>query len=197
MSRIGRKPIAVPDDVKMNVRGQSVSVTGPKGELTWTYSDPITVQVDGSSVVVQRADDSKKSRQLHGLTRALIANMIKGVREGYEKRLLIYGTGYSCNLKGGNLELNVGFMGRSVNKGPQFVIPVPDGVEAVVETPMARGESEPAKLLIRGIDKQKVGQFAAEIRALRKPEPYKGKGVRYENEQVRRKQGKSLVGAGG
>ncbi len=197
MSRIGRKPVAVPGDVKMDVRGQSVSVTGPKGELTLTCSDGITVEVDGSAIVVQRADDSKKCRQLHGLTRALIANMIKGVREGYEKRLLIYGTGYSCNLKGRNLELNVGFMGRSVNKGPQFVIAVPEGVEAIVETPMARGESEPAKLLIRGIDKQKVGQFAAEIRALRKPEPYKGKGVRYEDEYVRRKQGKSLVGAGG
>ncbi len=197
MSRIGRKPIVVPGDVKINVQGQFVSVTGPKGELTWTCADGITVQADQSSVVVERGDDRKQSRQLHGLTRALIANMIKGVRDGYEKRLLIFGTGYSCNLKGRNLELNVGFMGRSVNKGPQFVIAVPEGVEAVVETPMARGESEPAKLLIRGIDKQKVGQFAAEIRALRKPEPYKGKGVRYEDEYVRRKQGKSLVGAGG
>ncbi len=197
MSRIGRKPIAVPADVKMNVQGQSVSVSGPKGELTMTCADGITVKADQSFVAVERGDDRKHSRQLHGLTRALIANMIKGVRDGYEKRLLIFGTGYSCNLKGRNLELNVGFMGRSVNKGPQFVIPVPEGVEAVVETPMARGESEPAKLLIRGIDKQKVGQFAAEIRALRKPEPYKGKGVRYENEYVRRKQGKSLVGAGG
>lgn len=197
MSRIGRKPIAVPDGVNVDVRGQSVCVTGPKGELTWAFFDGISVAADQGSVVVQRADDSKQIRQLHGLTRALIANMIKGVLEGYEKRLLIYGTGYSCNLKGRNLELNVGFMGRSVNKGPQFVVPVPDGIEAVVETPMARGEAEPAKLVIRGIDKQKVGQFAAEIRALRKPEPYKGKGVRYEDEHVRRKQGKALVGAGG
>ena len=197
MSRIGNKPIDLPDGVKIEVQADQVHVSGSKGELRWVLPAGVSVSAQDGRIVVQRTDDSKRSRELHGMTRALIANMVFGVEQGYEKRLLIYGTGYSCNVTGKNLELSVGFMGRSVNKGPQFVIPVPDGIEVVVETAAARGESDPAKLLIKGIDKQKVGQFAAVVRALRKPEPYKGKGVRYADEYVRRKQGKALVGAGG
>lgn len=197
MSRIGKKVIEVPSGVTVKIQGTTVALRGPKGELSWTFSDALTASSQGNRVQIERVKDDKRSRELHGLTRALIANMAKGVHEGYRKRLLIYGTGYSCGLKGRNLELNLGFMGLSVNKGPQFVLQIPDGIDVVIETPAARGESNPAKLLIEGIDKQKVGQFAAEIRALRKPEPYNGKGVRYEDEQVRRKQGKAMVGAGG
>ncbi len=197
MSRIGKKPIDLPGGVKVDIKDNTISVSGPKGQLSWDFPDLMKVWAQDGRIKVERSDDSKKSRELHGLTRALIANMAKGVDQGYERRLLIYGTGFSCNLKGRNLELNLGYTGRSVNKGPQFVIAVPEGIEVVVETAAARGETQPAKLLIKGIDKQKVGQFAAEIRALRKPEPYKGKGVRYEGEHVRRKQGKALVGAGG
>ncbi len=197
MSRIGKKPVMLPSGVSVDIKGRTVALRGPKGELSREFSDALTVSSEGGKIQVERIKDNKRSRELHGLTRALIANMAKGVHEGYRKRLLIFGTGYSCGLKGRNLELNLGFMGLSVNKGPQFVLPVPDGIEVVIETPAARGESNPAKMLIEGVDKQKVGQFAAEIRALRKPEPYNGKGVRYEDEQVRRKQGKAMVGAGG
>lgn len=197
MSRIGKKPVELPSGVTVDIKGTTVALRGPKGELSWTFPDALTVSSKDSKILIDRVKDDKRSRELHGLTRALIANMAKGVREGYRKRLLIFGTGYSCGLKGRKLELNLGFMGLSRNKGPQFVLPVPDGIDVVIETPAARGDSNPAKLLIEGVDKQKVGQFAAEIRALRKPEPYNGKGVRYEDEQVRRKQGKAMVGAGG
>lgn len=186
-----------PSGVTVEVAGRKVSVSGPKGQLQWEHPVCTAVATQGVRVTVTRKDDSRRSRECHGLTRALIANMVRGVHTGYEKRLLIYGTGYGCSLKGKNLELNVGFMGRSIQKGPQFSIPIPAGIEVVVETPAARGESEPAKLLIKGADRQKVGQFAAEIRALRKPEPYKGKGVRYEGEYVRRKQGKALTSSAG
>ena len=197
MSRIGKKLIEVPNGVRVEIQGTTVALRGPKGELRWAFSDTLTVSSQDGKIHVERAKDDKRSRELHGLTRALIANMAKGVHEGYRKRLLIYGTGYSCGLKGRKLELNLGFMGLSVNKAPQIALQVPDGIDVVIETAAARGESNPAKLLIEGVDKQKVGQFAAEIRALRKPEPYNGKGVRYEDEQVRRKQGKAMVGAGG
>jgi large subunit ribosomal protein L6 len=145
---------------------------------------------------VGRRDDSKQSRANHGLTRALINNMVKGVSEGFQKRLLIYGTGYSCKLQGKTVQLNVGFSGRRRGLGAQFELAVPEGLEVVVERDAARGDNEPASLVIRGVDKQKVGQFAAEIRALRKTEPYKGKGIRYEGERVRRKQGKALATGG-
>jgi large subunit ribosomal protein L6 len=195
MSRIGNKLIDLPAGVAVTVQGRSVAVKGPKGQLSWDHPDAVNVAVEGSRVVVRRSDDQRRSRELHGLTRALIANMVRGVHEGYQKRLEIYGTGYGCSVKGKNLELNLGFMGRSINKSPQFSLPIPAGIEVVIETPTARGDSEPAKLVVRGIDKQLVGEFTAEIRAMRKPEPYKGKGVRYEGEYVRRKQGKALAGA--
>lgn len=198
MSRVGKQPISVPDGVTVKVSGREVTVSGPKGSLTWEH--PITAKVtfDDSSktITVTRLDDAKQSRANHGLSRSLIANMVLGVFTGYEKRLEIYGTGYNCKLQGRTLHLNIGFMGRRRGVGSQFELPVPDGVEIVIEREAARGDTEPAVLTVKGFDKQGVGQFAAEIRALRKTEPYKGKGIRYMGEVVKRKQGKALAGAG-
>jgi large subunit ribosomal protein L6 len=197
MSRVGKQPIPVPAGVSIKIADGQVSVTGPKGTSTLRTPPLAKVRMeDGNkSVKVDRQDDSKQARANHGLTRALIANMIKGVSTGFERRLQIYGTGYNCKLQGKTLHLNVGFSGRRRGVGSQFELPVPPGIEVVVEKDAARGEQEPAQFVIRGFDKQVVGQFAAEIRALRKTEPYKGKGIRYEGEHVRRKQGKALTGS--
>ncbi len=200
MSRIGENPIDVPAGVTVEISGQDVRVSGPKCKqpLTWSVPAGITAALDngGSRVVVTRKDDQKRHRSLHGLSRALIANMVHGVLHGYERRLLVYGTGYSCNVQDGKLRLNVGFMGRGTKEKPQFEVPIPDGIEVVVETPAARGDSDPAKFVVRGADKQQVGEFAAEVRAIRPPEPYKGKGIRYEGEQVQRKAGKAFAAGG-
>jgi len=198
MSRIGKKPVAVPGGVSVSVAGERVDVCGPKGKLAWSLPRTITaaVSADKKLVTVTRADDLKQSRALHGLSRALIANMVKGVHEGFSRRLLIFGTGFGCSLAGRKLELNVGFMGRGSKGKAQFSLEIPQGVEVKVEVPSARGESEPAKLVISGCDKQAVGHFAARVRKIRPPEPYKGKGIRYEDEHVRRKQGKTMAGAG-
>ena len=198
MSRVGKQPITVPDGVVVKLAGREVSVKGPKGQLTWQHPFTAKVAYDegAKTLAVTRLDDSKQSRANHGLTRALIANMVTGVSTGYEKRLEIYGTGYNCKLQGRTLHLNVGFMGRRRGIGSQFELTVPDGVEVVVEREAARGDTEPAQLAIKGFDKQAVGEFAAEIRALRKTEPYKGKGIRYRGEHVKRKQGKALAGSG-
>ncbi len=198
MSRIGKKPVAVPVDVTVGLAGREVTVSGPKGTTRWAHpATTIVVYDEGSKLIeVTRKDDAKQSRADHGLTRALINNMVKGVSEGFEKRLLIYGTGYNCKLQGQTLHLNVGFSGRRRGVGSQFELPVPKGLEIVVEREAARGDSDPAALVIRGCDKQQVGQFAAEVRALRKSEPYNGKGIRYRDERVRRKQGKALAGTG-
>ncbi|MCU0706277.1 MAG: 50S ribosomal protein L6 [Fimbriiglobus sp.] len=188
MSRIGKAPIPVPAGVKVNITGQSVKVEGPKGKLELTHHPLVTVKVDGSNVVVTRPNDERESRALHGLTRALINNMVVGVTKGYEKKLKIEGVGYQAVAKDGKnaagaavkgVELMVGFANR-----PTFM--PPEGVTCQVV--------DPTTILVSGSDKQKVGQFAAEIRAAKKPEPYKGKGVRYENEVVRRKEGKSFSG---
>ncbi len=198
MSRVGVIPIPVPTGVTVKVAGQEVAVSGPKGNSTWSFPPTAGVEFEEASrsVRVTRKDDSKQSRANHGLTRALIANMVKGVSEGFERRLQVYGTGYNCKLIGGTLHLNVGFSGRRRGLGSQFEIPVPQGLEVVIEREAARGDNDPGQLLIKGHDKQQVGEFAAQIRALRKTEPYKGKGIRYEGEVVRRKQGKALAGAG-
>ncbi len=195
MSRIGKKPVAVPDGVKVEIAGSEFKVSGPKGELSWELPERISARYDADAKLIQveRVGDEKQARALHGTSRALLANMIHGVNQGYERRLLVYGTGYSCNLKGDFLCLNVGFVGRGSKNKPQFEVPVPDGLEVVVETPAARGDLEPAKFLVRGCDKQLVGQFAAEVRRIRPPEPYKGKGIRYDDERVRRKQGKAFA----
>lgn len=196
MSRIGRKPIPVPGSVKINIAGQQVDVSGPKGKLDWVVPDPIEVAMENNEVVVRRPDDHPRNRALHGLSRALIANMVKGVSDGYEIGLEVYGTGYSAKLEGRKLLLNCGYMGRGVGRKAQFEIPIPEGIEIKVDVEAARGDTDPAKFAVLGPDKQAVGQFAAEIRKIRKPEPYKGKGIRYRGEQIRRKAGKVFAGGG-
>jgi len=176
MSRIGKLPIPVPAGVTVEINGQDVSVKGPKGELKLTISKPIAASVEEGNVIVARPDDEAVSKSLHGLTRSLIANNVHGVSEGFSKALEIVGTGYRAAAKGAGIELSLGF------SHPVIVTP-PQGVTLVVE-----GNT---KIIVSGIDKQAVGEMAANIRKIRKPEPYKGKGVRYEGERVRRKAGKA------
>jgi len=176
MSRIGRLPIAVPSGVEVDINGQDVTVKGPKGQLALAVAEPIEVKLEDGQVVVTRPDDERDSRSLHGLTRTLIANNIVGVTEGYKKGLEVVGTGYRVTAKGSSVEFALGY------SHPITVDP-PAGIEFTVE-----GNT---KLTVSGISKQAVGEVAAQIRKLRKPEPYKGKGVRYEGENVRRKAGKS------
>jgi len=176
MSRIGRLPIAIPTGVDVTVTGSAVTVKGPKGELALTIASPIEVKIEDGQLLVTRPDDERESRSLHGLTRTLIANQIIGVTTGYSKGLEIVGTGYRVQAKGSSLEFALGFS-HSITVDP------PAGISFAVE-----GNN---KLTVHGIDKQAVGEVAANIRKLRKPEPYKGKGVRYAGEVVRRKAGKS------
>lgn len=176
MSRIGRLPIDIPAGVTVTIDGQDVAVKGPKGELSLTIASPITASVEENQVLVTRPDDERASRSLHGLTRTLIANQIVGVTDGYSKSLEVVGTGYRVAAKGTGVEFALGF------SHPVSVEP-PAGITFTVE-----GNN---KLTVNGIDKQAVGEVAANIRKLRKPEPYKGKGVRYAGEVVRRKAGKS------
>ncbi|MCT1804029.1 50S ribosomal protein L6 [Kocuria sp. WRN011] len=176
MSRIGRLPISVPAGVEVAVDGSVVKVKGPKGELTHTVAAPITVVVEDGTVQVARPNDERESRALHGLTRTLIANMVQGVSEGYSKQLEIVGTGYRVQAKGANLEFALGY-------SHPVPFEAPDGITLSVE-----GSN---KVTVAGIDKQQVGQVAAKIRKLRLPDPYKGKGVRYAGEQIRRKAGKA------
>lgn len=183
--------------VKAEVSGATVKLTGPKGSLTFSHPPEVQVSVGAGAVTVQRTVETARARAMHGLTRALIRNMVQGVSQGYSIRLELYGTGYSANVQGRNLLVNCGFMGRGVGKPAQFVLPIPDGVEVKVDVPQARGNTEPARFSVSGIDKQKVGQFAAEVRKLRKAEPYQGKGFRYAGEQIRRKAGKVFAGGGG
>lgn len=204
MSRIGKKPIPVPAAVKVEIKDHTVRTKGPKGELAWSFPKELTVEYDASAaqIRVQRGDDQARSRALHGLARALIANMIVGVEQGYQRKLEIYGTGYNCSVKGNRLLLNVGYMGRGVDangkmREAQFDIPIPNGLTVTVEVPAARGDSEPARLTVAGADKQMVGHFSAELRKIRPPEPYKGKGIRYAGEHVRRKQGKAFASGSG
>jgi large subunit ribosomal protein L6 len=175
MSRIGRKPVAVPDAVTVTLAPGNIAVKGPKGELTTTYSQDMTVSQEDGQVLVARPTDRGEHRALHGLTRSLIANMVEGVTDGFEKRLEIQGVGYRAALKGKNLELALGF-------SHPVSIEAPEGIE--FEVP------QPTEIIVRGIDKQLVGQVAADIRKRRPPEPYKGKGIRYRDEQVLRKVGK-------
>ena len=180
MSRIGRQPIPVPDGVEVQLDGVRVTVTGPRGSLHRDLHPRMKVTVDDGTVVVRRPSDERLDRSLHGLTRTLIANMVEGVTEGFEKRLEIQGVGYRAALQGADLELQVGYS-HSVRFRP------PEGIE--FEVPAAN------RIVVRGIDKQLVGEVAADIRKVRKPEPYKGKGIRYEGEYVRKKAGKAAKGA--
>jgi large subunit ribosomal protein L6 len=176
MSRIGRLPVSIPSGVDVKVDGQDVSVKGPKGELSLTIPSPITVEVAEGNLEVKRPDDERDSRSRHGLTRSLINNMVLGVTEGYEKKMEIHGTGYRVAAKGSNLEFSLGY-------SHSITIEAPEGINFAVENP--------TRFSVQGIDKQLVGEVAANIRKLRKPDPYKGKGVRYAGEQIRRKVGKA------
>lgn len=177
MSRIGRIPVPVPTGVDVTIEGNVVTVQGPKGTLTHTVATPIQVgRNDEGSLVVTRPDDERLSRSLHGLTRTLLANLVTGVTAGYSKTLEIVGTGYRVQAKGSNLEFALGF-------SHPVVVEPPEGITFTVETA--------TRFVVAGIDKQQVGEVAANIRKIRKPEPYKGKGVRYQGEVVRRKVGKA------
>jgi len=178
MSRIGKKPVTIPSGVKVNVANQEITVEGKLGKLVWSHRPEVVVAVgaDAKEVVVTRQKDDREGRALHGLTRALIQNMVVGVSEGYEKKLEIHGVGYLAAVDGDILQLRVGFANEIHKK-------IPAGLEVTCP--------DQTHVVIKGIDKQKVGQFAAEARAVRKPEPYKGKGVHYQGEQIRRKAGKT------
>lgn len=178
MSRVGNAPIQVPSGVEVSIDGTTVTVRGSKGTLSRTFSERLTISFDDGVVTVARADDESETRALHGLTRSLLSNMVVGVSEGFAKELQTVGVGYRAALKGKTLELQVGFshpVTFEASGGIEFEVP------------------EPTRILVRGIDKEKVGQVAADIRAARPPEPYKGKGIRYVGEYVKRKAGKAGV----
>src|SRR5436190_10183314 len=181
MSRIGKQPIAAPSEVEVSVDGSRVVVKGPKGQLELSFHPDMRILLEDGTIRVERPSDERDHRSLHGLTRSLIANMVEGVTNGYEKRLEIVGVGYRATLKGSDLELALGF-------SHPVPIEAPPGIEFEVPAP--------TRIVVRGIDKQQVGEVAANIRKMRKPEPDKGKGIRYEGEHARQKAGKAAKGAG-
>ena len=177
MSRIGKQPVPVPTGVDVTIDGRNVSVKGPKGTLSLSVADPITVsRNDDGAIVVSRPNDERRSRSLHGLSRTLVSNLVTGVTQGYTTKMEIFGVGYRVQLRGTNLEFALGY-------SHPVVVEAPEGITFAVESP--------TKFSVSGIDKQRVGQISANIRRLRRPDPYKGKGVRYEGEQIRRKVGKT------
>lgn len=178
MSRIGKKPVPVLEGVKVSIQGREISVEGPKGKLTYEHRPEVSVALDGKQVVVTQVSGDRAGRAFHGLTRALINNMILGVTNGYEKRLEIIGVGYLSAIKGKTLQLRVGYA-NEVQK------PIPDGLDVTCP--------DQTHIVVKGCDKQLVGEFAAEVRAIRKPEPYKGKGIRYVGEYVKIKPGKAAT----
>ena len=180
MSRIGKKPITVPAGVEVKINGSEVTVKGPKGELKNTFNSDMAIAMEGNEIIVTRPSDDKEHRSLHGLTRTLIANMVEGVSNGYSKTLEVNGVGYRVQKQGKNLVMNLGFSHQViVEEVPGITIEVPG----------------PNQIVISGADKQQVGQFAAEVREKRPPEPYKGKGIKYADEHIRRKEGKAAKGA--
>lgn len=181
MSRVGQAPIPVPETVTVSVVGRTITVNGPKGELQRTVPEGVTLEHADGELRVTRDSEAREVRALHGLVRSLVANMVQGVTEGYEKRLEIHGVGYRAAKQGSDLEFSVGFS-HPVKKA------APDGIEFDLPTP--------TRVTVRGIDKELVGQTAAEIRAIKKPEPYKAKGIRYEGEHIRRKGGKAAKAGG-
>lgn len=176
MSRIGKKPVDLPKGVDVKIDGSTVTVKGKLGELSRTFPAAMTIAQDGETLTVTRPNDERQNRALHGLSRALLANMVTGVSEGFSKTLLIEGVGYRCAKKGNDLEFSLGY-------SHPIVIPAPPGITFEA--------AKPTELTIKGIDKEAVGQVAANIRLLRKPEPYKGKGIRYSDERIVRKAGKT------
>ncbi|ROZ87320.1 50S ribosomal protein L6 [Gordonia sp. OPL2] len=176
MSRIGKNPIEIPAGVDVTVDGQNVKVKGPKGELSVTVSEPISVAKEDNCIVVTRPNDERRSRALHGLSRSLVNNLVVGVTQGYTTKMEIFGVGYRVQAKGKDLEFALGY-------SHPVPIEAPEGISFAVESP--------TKFSVSGIDKQQVGQISANIRRLRRPDPYKGKGIRYEGEQIRRKVGKT------
>lgn len=183
MSRIGNKPVAIPSGVTLEVKGSTVHVKGPKGELSYELLPQVSVTVEDNMATIARKDDTKESRARHGLTRALLANMVKGVSDGYTKELEIIGVGYKAALKGKTLQLSLGY-----SHPIDFTIPA--------DIEILQDERNKNILRINGVDKQLVGQVAAQIREFRPPEPYKGKGIRYSDEHVRRKVGKAAASKG-
>jgi large subunit ribosomal protein L6 len=179
MSRIGKKPIIIPAGVDVKIDGNCVTVKGPKGELTNTFNADMSIVMEGNEINVTRPTDNKEHRSLHGLTRTLIANMVEGVANGYKKELQVNGVGYRAQKQGKDLVMNLGY-------SHQVIMPEVDGI--TVEVP------NNTTIIISGPDKQKVGQFAAEVREKRPPEPYKGKGIKYADEHIRRKEGKAAKG---
>ena len=176
MSRIGKLPITVPSKVTVTIDGHLVAVKGPKGELSRILSNEVTVELEGDTLLVKRRDESRPARQMHGLSRTLVANMVEGVSQGFQRRLEIQGVGYRAQVQGRTLTLNVGY-------SHPVIIEPPDGVTIAVETN--------TNVIVSGFNKEEVGNTAAKIRAVRPPEPYKGKGIRYQGEFVRRKEGKT------
>ncbi|MGN0696830.1 MAG: 50S ribosomal protein L6 [Oscillospiraceae bacterium] len=179
MSRIGRKPISVPAGVDVKIDGATVTVKGPKGTLTKSFHPDMIIRQEGSEIIVERPSEDKLHKSLHGLTRTLVSNMVEGVTTGFSKSLDIEGIGYRAQKQGKNLVMNLGF-------SHQVIVPETDGI--TIDVP------QPTKIIINGIDKQAVGQFAAEVREKRPPEPYKGKGIRYTGERIIRKEGKAGKG---
>ncbi|MEL6106307.1 MAG: 50S ribosomal protein L6 [Planctomycetota bacterium] len=178
MSRIGNKPVAIPGGVTVSVADRVITVEGPKGKLNFTHRPEVAVAVEEGKVVVSRDDDTRTGRELHGLTRALVNNMVEGVTQGYERKLEIVGVGYLASISGDTLQLRVGYANELQQKIPKdLTVTCPDQTHVVVQ----------------GCDKQRVTQFAAEVRSLRKPEPYKGKGIRYQGEHVKIKPGKAAT----
>jgi large subunit ribosomal protein L6 len=192
MSRIGKKPVSIPTGVKIEQKGLNLKATGPLGTLEMSCHSAVKVQIDQSDnqvLVINEQPQQRRNKQLHGTMRALINNMLAGVSKGFEKKLEIYGTGYSVKEQGGQLVLQVGF-------SHPIKMQIPKGLKVNIEVQATRGDDVPAKFSISGIDKQLLGQFAADVRKIRPPEPYKGKGIRYADEHVRRKVGKAFASGG-
>jgi large subunit ribosomal protein L6 len=189
MSRIGKKPVEIPQGVKVDQQGQLLKVSGPQGALEYRCHERVTVKVDAAQhriEVLNPEPENRQCRELHGTMRALIANMVTGVSKGYEKKMEIYGTGYSVKEQSGKLLLQVGF-------AHAVEVPIPKAVKVVIEVSATRGNDVPAKFTLRSADKACLGQLASDIRKIKPPEPYKGKGIRYADEQIRRKVGKAFA----
>ena len=192
MSRIGKKPIVIPSGVKVEQQGQVIKATGPKGSLDVKCHSTIQVKVDGKQIIVENADiNDRFKRAMHGTTRALLNNMIRGVSKGYQKDIQIFGTGYNVKEQGGKLVLTVGYCNP-------VSLPIPKGVKVEIKVPATKGNEVPALFSLFSVDKHIIGQFASDIRRVRPPEPYQGKGIRYADEHITRKVGKAFAsGSGG